>query len=102
MSGTGAQLYTSLDNNSPSIGTILRTYRSIVMDVPYVNFGIQFCTTQILDAFKGATHVHVIDYGILYGLHWPCLIQELGKRPEGPPHLRITGTTFFILLSKFN
>ncbi|KAH9540082.1 hypothetical protein CY35_15G090800 [Sphagnum magellanicum] len=91
MSGTGAQLYTSLDNNSPSTGTILRAYRSIVMDVPYVKFGIQFCTTQILDAFKGATHVHVIDYGILYGLHWPCLIKELGKRPEGPPHLRITG-----------
>lgn len=91
LSGTGAQLYTSLDNNSPSAGTILRIYRSIVMDVPYMKFGIQFCTTQILDAFKGATHVHVIDYGILYGLHWPSLIKELGKRPEGPPHLRITG-----------
>jgi hypothetical protein len=91
MSGTGAQLYTSLENNNPSTGTTLRAYRSIVMDVPYMKFGIQFCTTQILDAFKGATHVHVIDYGILYGLHLPCLIQELGKRPEGPPHLRITG-----------
>jgi hypothetical protein len=102
MSGIGVQLYTSLDNNSPSAGTILRAYRSIVMDVPYMKFGIQFCTTQILDAFKGATHVHVIDYGILYGLHWPSLIKELGKRPEGPPHLRITGTIFFILLSKFN
>ncbi|CAK9207163.1 unnamed protein product [Sphagnum troendelagicum] len=91
MSGAGAQLYTSLDDDSPSVGTTLRTFRSIGMDVPYMKFGIQFCTTQILDAFKGAKHVHVIDYGIQYGLHWPCLIQELGKRPEGPPHLRITG-----------
>ncbi|CAM6063117.1 unnamed protein product [Sphagnum tenellum] len=91
MSGSGVQLYTSLENNNPSTGTSLRAYRSIFMDVPYMKFGIQFCTTQILDAFKGAMHVHVIDYGILYGLHLPCLIQELGKRPEGPPHLRVTG-----------
>ncbi|KAH8940666.1 hypothetical protein BDL97_15G101100 [Sphagnum fallax] len=91
MSGTGAQLYTSLENNNLSTGTLLQAYRSIVMDVPYTKFGIQFCTTQILDAFKGAMHVHVIDYGILYGMHLPCLIQELGKRPEGPPHLQVTG-----------
>jgi hypothetical protein len=102
MSGTGAQLYTSLENNNLSTGTLLQAYRSIVMDVPYTKFGIQFCTTQILDAFKGAMHVHVIDYGILYGMHLPCLIQELGKRPEGPPHLRVTGTIFFILSSRFN
>jgi hypothetical protein len=45
----------------------------------------------ILDAFEGATHVHVVDYGLTYGGQWPCLIQQLSQRPGGPPHVRITG-----------
>jgi hypothetical protein len=42
MSRTSAQIYTSLDNNTLSIGSMLRAYKSIVMDVPYIKFGIQF------------------------------------------------------------
>jgi len=99
---TGAQLSTSLDNDTPSIGSMLQAYKSIVMDVPYIKFGIQFCITQILDVFKGVMHVHMVDYGILYGLHWPCLIKKLAMRPEGPPHLHITSTCIFTLLSRFN
>jgi hypothetical protein len=45
----------------------------------------------ILDAFEGASNVHVIDYGISHGIQWQCLIQHLATRPEGSPHLRITG-----------
>jgi len=89
---TGAQLYTSLDNNTPSIGSMLWTCKSIVMDVPYIKFDTQFCITQISDAFKRVMHAHVVDYGILYGLHWPCLIKELAMKPKGSPHLHITST----------
>ncbi len=54
MLGIGAHFYTSHDNKTPSIRTMLQAYGSIVLDVPYIKFGIQFCTTQFLDAFKCA------------------------------------------------
>jgi hypothetical protein len=101
MLGIGAHLYTSIDNKTPSIRTMLQVYGSIVLDVPYIKFGIQFCTTQVLDAFNGATHVHVVDYGILYGSHWPCLIKELAMRLEGPLHLRSTSTYIFHSIVNF-
>jgi hypothetical protein len=96
LSGTGAQLYTSIGNNTPSTREMLQVYKKIIMDhLPYERLGHFFCTTRILNAFKGVMRVHVVDYGILYGFHWPCLIKELANRPEGPPHLRITGAFNF-------
>ncbi len=91
MSGIGTQLYTTL-HNTLSAGTLLRAYKSIMEYTPYCTFAHVFCNVKILDAFKGATRVHLVDYGILYGLHWPSLIQQLAMRRGGPPHLRITGT----------
>jgi hypothetical protein len=96
LSGTGAQLYTSISNNTPSTREMLQVYKKIIMDhLPYERLGHFFCTTRILNVFKGVMRVHVVDYGILYGFHWPCLIKELANRPEGPPHLRITGAFNF-------
>jgi hypothetical protein len=95
MFGNGAQLYTTIDNNTSSTGTMLRVYKSIMMDLPYQRLGYLFCTTNILAAFKGAIRVHVVDYGILYGFHWACLIKELANQQKGPPHLRITGICTF-------
>ncbi len=45
MLGTSARLYTSLDNKTPSNHTMLQAYGSIVLDVPYIKFGIQFYHT---------------------------------------------------------
>jgi len=101
MLGTNAHLYTSLDNKTLSICTMLQVYGSIVLDVSYIKFGIQFCTTQFLDVFKGATRVHVVDYGILYGLHWPCLIKEFAMISKGPPHLQSRCTYIFHPIVKF-
>ena len=41
-----------------------------------------------------ASSIHIIDFGIYYGLQWPCIIQNLSKRPNGPPKIRITGIDF--------
>ncbi|GLT67655.1 hypothetical protein SLA2020_399470 [Shorea laevis] len=41
-----------------------------------------------------ATSLHIIDFGIEYGFHWPLLIHKLSKRAGGPPKLRITGIEF--------
>ncbi|KAG0563324.1 hypothetical protein KC19_8G021800 [Ceratodon purpureus] len=90
MSGTGAQLYTAISSNTPSTATMLKANRLFVDYSPYIKVSHFFSTKSILDAFEGAERVHLVDYGVDYGLQWPCLIQRLSQRKEGPPHLRIT------------
>lgn len=90
MSGTGAQLYTAITSNTPSTATMLKANRLFVDYSPYIKVSHFFSTKSILDAFEGAERVHLVDYGVDYGLQWPCLIQRLSQRREGPPHLRIT------------
>ena len=93
MSGAGAELYTAMSNNHPSTAVMLKAQaRFFINSCPYNTITHTFSVKTILGAFAGATHVHVVDYGIQYGFQWGSLIQNLADRPEGPPHLRITGT----------
>lgn len=91
LSGTGEQIYTVITNNHPSAATILKAFRQYVDHCPYIKITHFFLAKTTLDAFEGASHVHVIHYGILYGVEWPSLIQHLSLRPGGPPHFRMTG-----------
>ncbi|KAK8543382.1 hypothetical protein V6N13_136105 [Hibiscus sabdariffa] len=45
----------------------------------------------IIEAMAGEKMVHVIDLNAAEPVQWIALIQALSARPEGPPHLRITG-----------
>ncbi|KAG6544084.1 hypothetical protein Mapa_014501 [Marchantia paleacea] len=58
---------------------------------PYLKFAHFTANQSILEAFKGANHVHVIDFNLNHGLQWPALIQALALRQGGPPSLRLTG-----------
>ncbi|KAG8496394.1 hypothetical protein CXB51_007595 [Gossypium anomalum] len=69
LAGTGTQIYTSL--------------------VPII-----FANNYISKAAEKASKLHIIDFGIFYGFHWPALIHRLAKRHGGPPQLRITGIEF--------
>jgi len=91
MSGTGEQLFTVITNNHPSTATMLRANRLYVDNCPYIKLTYFFSMKSILDAFEGATHVHVINYGLLFGIEFPSLIQHLSLRSEGPPQFRLTG-----------
>ena len=101
MSGTGAQLYTAISSNTPSTATMLKANRLFVDYSPYIKVSHFFSTKSILDAFEGAERVHLVDYGVDYGLQWPCLIQRLSQRKEGPPHLRITCKFDYLRLLQF-
>ncbi|KAG0601879.1 hypothetical protein M758_11G144900 [Ceratodon purpureus] len=90
MSGTGAQLYMAITSNTPSSATMVKAHRLFVDFSPYTKVSHFFSTKTILDAFEGAERVHLVDYGVSWGAQWPCLIQRLSQRREGPPHLRIT------------
>lgn len=91
MSGTGGQLYSALSNNRPSEAQMLKALMLFCEHCPFIQVPHIFANHSIVEAFKGASRVHIIDYGILYGVQWPCLLYQLSTRPEGPPHLRITG-----------
>ncbi|CAM6104505.1 unnamed protein product [Calypogeia fissa] len=58
---------------------------------PYLKFAHFTANQAILEAFKGAKFVHVIEFNLNHGLQWPALIQALAMRPGGPPVLRLTG-----------
>lgn len=91
MSGIGAQLYVTLRNTGPSFGPMLRAYKSLMDCFPFKQIIHFIASVLILNAFKGATRVHLVAYGSAFGIHWPFLIQQLAMQPNGPPHLRITG-----------
>lgn len=91
LSGTGEKLYTAITNNCPSAATVFKAIRLYTENCPFLKLGHFFTIKSMVDAFEGATRVHVIFYGIGYGVEFPSLMQQLLQRPEGPPHLRITG-----------
>ena len=67
------------------------TPQVIVNASPYLTFGQLASSSAILEAFVGESHVHVIDFGMGFGIQWQAFIQALAARAGGPPHLRITG-----------
>lgn len=58
---------------------------------PYLKFAHFTANQAILEAFAGATRVHVIDFSLNQGMQWPALMQALALRAGGPPAFRLTG-----------
>lgn len=92
MSGTGEELYTVITNNHPSAATMMKAFRTYVDYCPYIKLDHFFAMKSALDAFEGAPRIHVIEYGLQYGVQWPSFLQHLSLRPGGAPHVRMTGT----------
>ncbi|CAH9094253.1 unnamed protein product [Cuscuta europaea] len=88
LAGTGAQLYAALSPNNIIITETLKSYLSCL---PFTRLSILFANNMIYEVASEVASLHVIDFGILYGIQWPTLIRDLSHRPGGPPKLRITG-----------
>jgi hypothetical protein len=91
MTGTGGQLYTAVNRNHTSAPEVLKAFLNFFDHCPLLKMSYFFSNMAILQAFGDAKRVHIVDYGILYGMQWPSLIYHLSQLPGGPPHLRITG-----------
>uniref|UniRef100_A0A5B7A4N9 Putative scarecrow-like protein 9 n=1 Tax=Davidia involucrata TaxID=16924 RepID=A0A5B7A4N9_DAVIN len=91
LSGTGTSLYTASKSRRISAANLLKAYQVYVLACPFNKMSNFFATRTIRKLAMNATRLHIIDFGILYGFQWPCLIQRLSVRPGGPPRLRITG-----------
>eukprot|EP00850_Spirogloea_muscicola_P004300 SM000018S03665 [mRNA] locus=s18:617991:621233:- [translate_table: standard] len=80
-----------LEFHEPDCGRqIMEAFQVLVMASPYLTFGQVAANSAILEAFEGASHVHIVDFGIGHAIQWPSMIQALAARPGGPPCLRMT------------
>ncbi|VFQ98207.1 unnamed protein product [Cuscuta campestris] len=88
LNGTGTQLYTALTWNKEFVCELLKTH---LTSWPVMRVSIFFANKMIYNVASKGNSLHVIDFGINYGIQWPTLIRDLSQRPGGPPKLRITG-----------
>ncbi|KAJ4719900.1 Scarecrow-like protein [Melia azedarach] len=91
LAGAGTQIYTALITKHTSAADVLKAYHLFLAACPFRKLSNFFSNKTIMNLAEKATRLHIIDFGIMYGFQWPCLIQRLSSRPGGPPKLRITG-----------
>lgn len=91
LAGSGTQIYKALISKPTSAADVLKAYHMFLAACPFRKLSNFFSNKTIMNIAENATRVHIVDFGIMYGFQWPCLIQRLSSRPGGPPHLRITG-----------
>eukprot|EP00268_Persea_americana_P009695 TRINITY_DN13883_c0_g2_i3.p1 TRINITY_DN13883_c0_g2~~TRINITY_DN13883_c0_g2_i3.p1 ORF type:complete len:475 (-),score=97.26 TRINITY_DN13883_c0_g2_i3:311-1735(-) len=58
---------------------------------PFLKLSFVISNQAIIEAMEGEKMVHIIDLNAAEPAQWIALLQMLNARPEGPPHLRITG-----------
>ncbi|XVF23917.1 hypothetical protein REPUB_Repub13aG0081400 [Reevesia pubescens] len=91
LAGSGTQIYTGLITKPTSAADVLKAYHLFLGACPFRKLSNFFSNKTIMNLAENAVRLHIIDFGILYGFQWPCLIQRLSSRLGGPPKLRITG-----------
>ncbi|KAK2996055.1 hypothetical protein RJ640_022172 [Escallonia rubra] len=93
LAGNGTNLYAGFISRRITTADILKAYQVYVTACPFHKMSNIFANRSIRYLYEasGKTTLHIIDFGILYGFQWPCLIQGISLRPGGPPKLRITG-----------
>ncbi|EOA14882.1 hypothetical protein CARUB_v10028208mg [Capsella rubella] len=78
-------------SSTTSMVDILKAYKLFVHTCPIYVTDYFAANKSIYELAVTATTLHIVDFGVLYGFQWPCLLLALSKRPGGPPKLRITG-----------
>uniref|UniRef100_A0A0A0LXG0 Uncharacterized protein n=1 Tax=Cucumis sativus TaxID=3659 RepID=A0A0A0LXG0_CUCSA len=58
---------------------------------PFLKVAFVLTNQAIVEAMEGEKMIHIIDLNANETAQWLALLQILSVRPEGPPHLRITG-----------
>lgn len=94
MTGTGSALYTAFASRRIPAAELLKSYQAYVTACPFKRMSNIFANKSIGRSATDATKIHIIDFGILYGFQWPCIIQGISLKPGGPPRLKITGIDY--------
>ncbi|XP_044977742.1 scarecrow-like protein 9 [Hordeum vulgare subsp. vulgare] len=90
LAGNGSRIYKLHTISRFACTDVLKAYQLYLAACPFKKISHYFANQTIMNAVEKAKKVHIVDFGVYYGFQWPCLIQRLGKRPGGPPELRIT------------
>ncbi|CAL4934658.1 unnamed protein product [Urochloa decumbens] len=91
LTGTGSQLYQKLITKCRNAVGILKVFQLRLAVNPFQMAPYYFSNKTILHVSKGKPKVHIVDFGICFGFQWPSLFEQLAKRGDGPPKVRITG-----------
>ena len=91
LAGTGSQVYQSLMAKRTSVVDFLKAYKLFLAAISLNKVHIFFSNSNILDAVAGRSKLHIVAYGVQYGLQWPGLLHFLADREGGPPEVRFTG-----------
>ncbi|MCO5593018.1 hypothetical protein L7F22_047022 [Adiantum nelumboides] len=91
LSRMGGHRDETLGENTLSVASFIRSGRIWYEVAPYSKVMHYFVNQTILKAAKGASRLHVLNYGMFFGMQWPCLINALADREGGLPLLVITG-----------
>ncbi|XP_051113459.1 scarecrow-like protein 33 [Andrographis paniculata] len=96
LAGAGTASYAAINAVAVRISAaeILKAYKTYITASPFKKMSNVLANKTIRKLAANAETLHIIDFGILYGYQWPCLIHALSERPGGPPKLRITGIDF--------
>ncbi|GJS84830.1 scarecrow-like protein 13 [Tanacetum coccineum] len=88
---SGSLIYKKLRCYEPNPKQLM-TYMSVLYEIcPYYKFAYTSANIAIKEAVQYDSHVHIIDFLIAQGSQWMQLIEDVAKRPGGPPRLRVTG-----------
>lgn len=85
-------IYKALHSTKISFASDNILVRKLFFDYfPYLKISFVITNQVIIEAMEGEKIVHVVDLNAAEPTQWRALFRDLSARPEGPPHLRITG-----------
>lgn len=88
---SGNNIYRALRCREPESNDLLSYMRILYEICPYLKFGYMTANGAIAEACKNDERIHIIDFQIAQGTQWITLLQALAAKPDGAPHVRITG-----------
>ncbi|KAK4355941.1 hypothetical protein RND71_024912 [Anisodus tanguticus] len=77
-----------------SAADFLKAYQVYITSCPFKRMSNVFANKSIAKLTSESPRIHIIDFGILYGFQWPCIVHGMSLGPGGPPKLKITGIDF--------
>ncbi|XP_066390779.1 scarecrow-like protein 34 [Miscanthus floridulus] len=90
LAGTGSQAYQSLMAQHTSVVDFLKAYRLYVAACCFMKVNFIFSHMTVSDAVAGRSKLHIVEYGVQHGFHYPGLFHLLARREGGPPEVRVT------------
>ncbi|CAN6340299.1 unnamed protein product [Urochloa humidicola] len=90
LAGIGNQVYHKLLAKRASDEEVFEVYNLCLAAFPLHRAAYTLANNTIIEASRGQSKVHIIDFGICFGFQWPSLIQQFAEQGV-PPKLRITG-----------